>query len=183
MIYGSSSQYPNTIIDSTTGGEDEEGYVLERNMPGDPGYRLIDTIKAGETKYIDSTVSGGIEYKYRMKSYTEFAESEYSSESAVTTITRINDKGALPEKFALSQNYPNPFNPLTVINFDLPGESILALKVYNLLGQEVAVVINKRMPAGYHSLNFNAAHLTSGIYIYRLEAGGMIFIKKMILMK
>jgi hypothetical protein len=86
---------------------------------------------------------------------------------------------ALPKKYALRQNYPNPFSPSTVINFKPPSESHVTLRICNPLGQEAWVLTNKRMSADYHSFNFNTSHLISGIYIYRLEAGGIIFIEKM----
>jgi len=90
---------------------------------------------------------------------------------------------ALPTEFALFQNYPNPFNPTTMIKFDLPKETNVKLKVYNILGAEVATLVNSVMPAGHQSVAFNAARFASGMYIYRIEAGSFVQVKKMILMK
>jgi photosystem II stability/assembly factor-like uncharacterized protein len=78
--------------------------------------------------------------------------------------------GGVPEKFALYQNYPNPFNPSTIIQFDLPRQARVTLKVYNTLGQEVAVLINEILNAGKHQAHFDAAKLASGVYFYRLDA-------------
>jgi hypothetical protein len=89
-----------------------------------------------------------------------------------------------PTQYSLSQNYPNPFNPSTRIKFTLPEMTRVTLKVYNVLGQEVATILeNKELPAGYYDYEFNAAGLTSGTYIYRLIAGNFVQTKKMILMK
>jgi len=90
---------------------------------------------------------------------------------------------ALPTEFALYQNFPNPFNPTTNIKFALPKESNVTLKIYNVLGQEVETLISKVMPAGYHTVDFNATKLSSGMYIYRIEAGDFVQVKKMLLMK
>ncbi|MBU1421803.1 MAG: T9SS type A sorting domain-containing protein, partial [Bacteroidetes bacterium] len=75
------------------------------------------------------------------------------------------------------------FNPSTKINFTLPKESHVMLRVYNLIGREVAFLINETMTAGYYEFKFDASNLTSGLYIYKIEAGEFVSIKKMILMK
>ena len=87
------------------------------------------------------------------------------------------------EDFKLLQNYPNPFNPTTVINFELPEASQVELKIYNMLGQEIATLVNEEKPVGRHSVQFNASTLSSGIYIYQIKANNFIQSKKMILMK
>ncbi len=85
--------------------------------------------------------------------------------------------------FELSQNYPNPFNPSTSISFTLPQSGLTSLKVYNLLGQEVASLLNTRLMAGEHSISFDASGLSSGTYIYRLVSGNFSQTKKMMLIK
>jgi|GEM_PF-4931020 len=89
----------------------------------------------------------------------------------------------IPKEFALGQNYPNPFNPTTVISYQLPVASYVTLKVYNMLGQEVATLINGMQDAGYKSVEFTAANLPSGIYTYRLTAGTFVEVKKMLMIK
>lgn len=89
----------------------------------------------------------------------------------------------IPKKFELMQNYPNPFNPTTIIKYALPKEAHVTLKIYNVLGQEVVTLVNKNVDAGYHEVNFNASQLSSGIYIYRIEAGNFVATKKMMLLK
>ncbi|MBN1302388.1 MAG: T9SS type A sorting domain-containing protein, partial [Melioribacteraceae bacterium] len=88
-----------------------------------------------------------------------------------------------PDLYNLSQNYPNPFNPSTIIEFSLPKENYVKLSVFNILGQEVATLINGQRNAGVHSVSWNADNLTSGVYIYRLEAGANTITRKMTLLK
>ena len=88
-----------------------------------------------------------------------------------------------PSEFHLNQNYPNPFNPYTTIKFSLPENSLVTLKVYNIVGEEVATLINGERDAGWYEQSFDASSLSSGIYIYRLSAGLKVFSKKMMLIK
>ena len=88
-----------------------------------------------------------------------------------------------PDQVSLMQNYPNPFNPTTNIEFVLPQASQVSLKVYNMLGQQVAVLVNNRLGAGSQTIQFEASNLASGMYIYRLDAGGFTQTRKMLLLK
>lgn len=87
------------------------------------------------------------------------------------------------ENYNLSQNYPNPFNPSTVINYAIKEAGLVKIKVYDILGNEVAVLVNETKEAGYHSVKFNASKLPSGVYVYTLQAGSFSEVKKMILVK
>jgi hypothetical protein len=89
----------------------------------------------------------------------------------------------LPNTFALYQNYPNPFNPTTTISYDLPVRSRVKLTVYNILGQEVATLVDSEQEPGRYDVKFDAIGLPSGVYFYRLEAGKFVDVKKMILVK
>jgi hypothetical protein len=89
----------------------------------------------------------------------------------------------LPNKYILMQNYPNPFNPVTHIRFGLPKTSLVRMELYNVLGQRVALLMEARKPAGYHTFDFNGSRLASGIYFYRIKAGDFVKAKKMVLMK
>ncbi len=89
----------------------------------------------------------------------------------------------IPEAFALYPNFPNPFNPLTHIQFDLPQDAPVTLEVYNIKGQKIRTLLDGQRPAGRHEVVFNAAGLSSGIYVYRLKAGSYQAIKRMVLVK
>ena len=89
----------------------------------------------------------------------------------------------VPEKFELSQNFPNPFNPETKINFQIPTDGFVSLKVFDNSGKEVATLVNQSMTAGFHTTNFNASSLSSGVYFYRLETQGFVKVMKMALVK
>jgi hypothetical protein len=99
-------------------------------------------------------------------------------------VTGIDDEASLPIDYTLAQNFPNPFNPSTKIQYALPIEGSVTLKVFNILGQEVITLINNKLvSAGRHEITFNASHLPSGIYLYRIQTNGFVQVKKMILMK
>ena len=97
--------------------------------------------------------------------------------------TSVDAENGTPEKFELFQNYPNPFNPATKIKFGIPKAGKVVLSVYNLLGQKVAELLNAELPAGYHSIIFDAGKLSSGIYIYKLKVGEYTASKKAVLLK
>jgi len=104
-----------------------------------------------------------------------------------STITAINEQATnstiLPSEYRLEQNYPNPFNPTTVIGYQLATNSLVLLKIYNILGEEVSTLINARQNAGYYTATFNARSLPSGVYFYRLQAGTYSSTKKLLLLK
>ena len=94
-----------------------------------------------------------------------------------------SDNENLPSAYNLSQNYPNPFNPTTEINFSIPVAGNTKLEVYNILGQKVATLVNKKLNAGSHKYQFDASNLSSGLYVYRLQSNNFISTKKMMLLK
>lgn len=99
----------------------------------------------------------------------------------VTGIKQEDD--SVPLTYSLDQNYPNPFNPSTTIKFAIPQQSNVTLKIYNMLGQEVATLVNEQMTAGNYTVNFDASNLSSGIYLYSIKAGQFNVTKKMMLIK
>ncbi|NBC05143.1 MAG: T9SS type A sorting domain-containing protein, partial [Bacteroidetes bacterium] len=85
--------------------------------------------------------------------------------------------------FTLAQNYPNPFNPTTQISYQLPVSSEVRLEVYDMLGRNVATLVNEQVSAGRHTVNFDAGNLSSGVYLYRLQAGSQIMTRKLTILK
>ncbi|RPI70514.1 MAG: T9SS C-terminal target domain-containing protein, partial [Ignavibacteriales bacterium] len=100
-------------------------------------------------------------------------------------VTGIEDEGSLitPDSYNLTQNYPNPFNPTTTIKYSIPQSGHVSLKVYDVLGNEVAELVNEEKDKGVYSVNFDASGFSSGVYFYRIQAGTFYEIKKMILLK
>ena len=100
-----------------------------------------------------------------------------------SVVTDVEKDNSVPTELSLEQNYPNPFNPTTTINYALPTAGIVTLKVYDILGQEVATLVNETKSAGKHEVKFDASRLSSGIYFYQLKTGNFTKNQKMILMK
>ncbi len=106
---------------------------------------------------------------------------ENSLEGPGTAVERIT--GELPSRFSVSQNYPNPFNPSTMIEYSLPQEQPVTVKVFSLLGQEVATLVSTVQSAGTYRVTFDASSLTSGMYIYQVRAGALMQSRRMMLVK
>lgn len=121
------------------------------------------------------TPTGGQQFQYRLKQIDFDGKFEYSE--------TIEAKLETPANFALLQNFPNPFNPSTIIRFELPKESNVTLKVFNILGEEVATLVNKVMTPGRQEVTFDGSKLASGMYIYRIQAGNFVEVKKLLLLK
>jgi hypothetical protein len=100
-----------------------------------------------------------------------------------TTIVTEAEDFYQPLTFSLEQNYPNPFNPSTTIEYTIPESGVVTLKVYNVLGKEVAALVNGRNDAGKHKIEFDASLLNSGVYFYKIESGSFVETKKMVLIK
>ncbi|MGE5353642.1 MAG: T9SS type A sorting domain-containing protein [Acidobacteriota bacterium] len=98
-------------------------------------------------------------------------------------VVAVENSKASPSRFELEQNYPNPFNPSTQISFQVPEASMVTLRVFDMLGKEVATLVNEYKSAGSHTVQFNASNLPSGMYIYQLRAGENISLRKMMLLK
>jgi hypothetical protein len=101
----------------------------------------------------------------------------------IDEIVSVEDDIGQPAKFSLYQNYPNPFNPSTKIRFRISEFEFVSLKVYDVLGNEIAILVNEEKPPGSYEIEFNASSLASGIYFYSVQAGTFVDTKKMILMK
>lgn len=112
-----------------------------------------------------------------------FSAGMTGSFNATTTGIEINRTSFQPDAFRLGQNFPNPFNPTTTISFDIPFQTYVSIKVYNLVGQEVAIIVNENMTAGSYSKVWNAASMSSGIYFYKLQTQSFTDTRKLVLLK
>jgi hypothetical protein len=139
---------------------------------------------------------------YYFQRWTGAGNNSYSGTNSSPTITAMNNiivqtaiydtivpfgiqnlNTGVPKTFGLHQNYPNPFNPVTKIRFDLPKQSMAVIRVYNIIGNEVAVIHNGMLNAGYYEADFNASSYASGVYFYKLETPDYSNVKRMILVK
>ncbi|MCX6167827.1 MAG: fibronectin type III domain-containing protein [Ignavibacteriales bacterium] len=138
-----------------------------------------------------SGLESNTRYYWRVLSKTDNGSvSSYSTTGSFITsgTTAVENQEVIPTQFELSQNYPNPFNPTTRINFAIPQNSFVSIKVYDMLGQEVKTLINQEMVSGNHSIDWNADNnlgikVATGMYIYRITAGNFVSTKKMVLIK
>ena len=155
-------------------------YTIYRSKNNGDYKELAKTI---DLSYLDTQVEWGVNYSY-VVSATDFSgnESDYSAKADVV-LTGIYDEVGVPVKNYLSQNYPNPFNPTTTIQYSIPKESFVTIKIYDVLGKEITTIVNERKAAGNYSVDFNANNLTSGIYFYRMQAGSFVSTKKFDLLK
>jgi hypothetical protein len=180
-----------------------DGYVIYRSAGSFKNYqtlyeKVFECNAAGAIHtWDDTTVSSGVGYYYYIQSKDDGTQNDknpgiplYSSmfltmTSLPTSIpTSIEDQTIYePRLFTLDQNYPNPFNPSTMMSFSIPKQSFVSLKVFDLIGREVAVILSETLAAGNYSRQWNAQRLSSGIYFYRLQAGSFVETKKLVLIK
>ena len=155
------------------------GFEIERSINNSEFNKIgfVDgkgtTAEVQRYSFADKIVEGKLGYRLKQIDYD--GSHEYSK---VVEVDLIN-----VNSFALEQNYPNPFNPKTIINYELPITNHVNLSIYNLIGQKIFTLVSKKQPAGSYKVEWDASNFASGIYVYRLEANGLVMDKKMILLK
>lgn len=137
---------------------------------------------------IFSRLFGIVEYRNLyveslVDAYYELYGCKISGQVFGNLIADVDQQQTVIHKFTLKQNYPNPFNPNTTINYSISEQSFVTLKVYDLLGREVATLVNEEKTAGSYEVQFNGNDLPSGVYFYQLKAEGFVETKKMILLR
>lgn len=156
------------------------GFTIERGIDGENFSEIGFVGGKGTTteptvySYLDNSAKQGT-YYYRLK------QTDY--DGTFKYLDMVNVSVNLPTKFALGQNYPNPFNPSTVISWQSPVSSYQTLKIYDILGNEVATLVDEYREAGSYNVEFDASGLPSGIYYYKLTAGSFSDVKKMMVVK
>jgi photosystem II stability/assembly factor-like uncharacterized protein len=165
------SQRNVTLNWTTSSEENNSGFDIERRITANENWSKVGFVQgngnSSEPKnysFNDNNLNAGT-YKYRIKQIDYNGNFKYYNLKNEIVI-------GVPEKFDLSQNYPNPFNPATKINYDLPLDGKILLKVYDITGREVAQLVNEIQTAGYYTVAFNASSFASGVYFYRLFANG-----------
>ena len=172
--------------------------ILTRSDTTLNSWRLNFTYQQVNVPILSSMLEVGDKIKFRATATDEsifnnvahFPDSGYAIINVLDATTGVQDDNNQPYEFSLSQNYPNPFNPSTKIKFEIPGKTrndniLVTLKIYDVLGNEVATLVNSEKPPGNYEVTFNAGkyNLPSGVYFYRLKAGNFIESKKMILLR
>ena len=165
------------------------------NLPDDRYFALIDH-QTGSFIQLDEQESYSFNYNVShekaskselIPAITSKADSESRFELIISEGEPVSAQGPgfseVPKELELAQNYPNPFNPSTVIEYGVPERADVSLKIYNLMGREVATLVSQKMAPGRYSATFDASNLASGVYVYRLQAGGKVFTRKMVLIK
>lgn len=146
----------------------------------------IALLGSGAIEYIDEELLNGYQYFYIVSAKDVNGNITYSP-TVSSSVTSVDGSLAVPSEFLLKQNYPNPFNPSTTIEFSLPSASTISLKIFDILGRELAEIAKGNFSPGIHKVNFDGSSLTSGIYFYKLEASNLeesySCIKKLIFMK
>jgi hypothetical protein len=138
---------------------------------------VIASVLSNSPKYYsftDKNLQSG-KYQYRLKMIDNDGTFQYSS--VIEAVIEV------PNEYSLMQNYPNPFNPSTVINYSIPHDGKVTLKVFDITGRQAAVLVNEDQKAGTYSVNFDASRLSSGVYFYSLGSGSFTSVKKLMLMK
>ena len=157
------------------------GFYIERG--GERVSELIDAAGTSETEnvyvHVDRDVDNGTTYQYDLVAVDLDGVEEVVNETPVSA----TPMAAVPTVFALHQNYPNPFNPTTEIKYDLPKDVYVTLKVYNVLGAEVATLVDADQEASFYTVQWDAKDLASGVYFCTLSAGDFNAVKKMVFLK
>jgi len=162
-------------------------WSLERKASTDANYSVVKQVSKGMVAILDTPKTAGVRYSYRLRAKSDSAYSDYSNVDSVyvnAVQTSVSSNATTIGQFLLSQNYPNPFNPTTNITFTLAQDGFTTLKIYDVLGREIATLVKKTMKAGVvNTVSFNASKLSSGVYFSRLESHGSVQIKKMLMLK
>jgi hypothetical protein len=162
-----------------------------------PGGSTQDAIRIRKVDRFSTTTSSGVRVGYivlaRNGASVQFNVGDTNAVAGTASVSSVQWTGATPTavrqvnnapaQFNLAQNYPNPFNPSTMIRFALPERQTVTLRVFNLLGEEVATIVNETLGAGEHVVEFNAKGLATGMYLYKLQAGSMTQTKRMLLVR
>ncbi|MBK9332016.1 MAG: T9SS type A sorting domain-containing protein [Ignavibacteria bacterium] len=167
----------------TTASElNNSGFDIERKSLNTDAWTKVGNVTGNGTtelpqsySFTDRNLASG-KYNYRLKQIDFNGNFEYFNLSSEVNI-------GIPSKYALSQNYPNPFNPSTSINYEIPFDGNVSLKIFDISGKEVVTLVNEVKTAGYYSYKFNASNLSSGVYYYTISANDFTATRKMMLVK
>ncbi len=193
LVNFAASPIPSGIVRlqwSTVSEINNYGFEVQRKGVGDTGFSTIPgsfvpghgtTQTAHHYSYTDLVPPPGTSW-YRLRQIDLNGAEAFTGSVRVEVLTTVAGGGIIGE-YNLAQNYPNPFNPNTTIQYDLPNAGYVTLKVYDCLGQEVASLTSEEKPAGRHSVQFNAADIATGVYLYRLQAGNFTQSRRLVVVR
>ncbi len=145
--------------------------------------QIIAVTSNDTTQYTDNAVANGSTYSYLVTAFDKLDNESAAAAQITLTVTGVEEEITSPFTFVLEQNYPNPFNPTTTLQFTIERSDHTTLKIYDLLGREIAAIVDTRLEAGTYSYRFSGVNLASGVYIYRIISGNFMQAKKMVLQK
>ena len=172
---GNSTNIPQITVIALT----DSTQSLTHNNTTDGNY----TLKVSSSILANNVFGINLPQGYDQITLHDVAPGSTNADLNFTILDLKDNTYNLPESFSLSQNYPNPFNPSTAISYSLPKSGNVILRVFNILGNEVATLVNEDKDAGQYKVEFDASNLSSGIYFYKIQAGSFAETKKMILLK
>jgi hypothetical protein len=170
-------------------------FINDENQSGtySPSPVIDDFDNDGDVEYAFASIAGKIHffdmedvYNKNFELWNSYKHDMQNTSAAfpIEVVTDVKENNStLPTRFFLNQNYPNPFNSVTTINFKILKNSFISLKIYDVLGNKIATLINEELPAGNYNIKYDAENLPSGMYVYSLNAGSNYLSRKMILLK
>ncbi len=172
-----------TLTWTTASEKDNDYFEIQRQANSD--WITVGTVQGtnevtgSNYQYVDSDVINGVTYTYRLISHDiNGTVHEYELTAQATP-----GRPSVPVQYALYQNYPNPFNPITTISYDVAETGFVSLKIYDVVGREVAILVDGKLAAGSYAATWNARGLPSGIYLCRMDAGSFTKVRKLLLVK
>ncbi len=176
---------------------DFKEYRIYKRKQNEPEFQFVATVNSSNNEFIDydeivyigsGVPINGEKLSYHVKS-VDLSEQQSIPSNQInywvegqTPDSYVNSENT-PKDFNLSQNYPNPFNPITKINFALPKQGLVTLKIYDVTGREIQTLVNEMKQAGNYTVDFNGSYLASGVYFYKIQSGDFVSVKCMVLIK
>lgn len=190
MLAGPPNNTTNIPVDTvvswySTPGATSYDLIMARSADFNTGSIVVDVTNVTDTFYAVNGLAFNALHYWKVRGTNQFGKGNFSEAWRFKTVlvSDVDDSGVLPAEYVLEQNYPNPFNPATNFVIKIAKSGYATLRIYNLLGQEVALVVNEELSPGVYNFNFDASELSSGIYMYRLNVNDFTASKKMIFLK
>ena len=190
MLAGPPNNTSNIPVDTvvswySTPGATSYDLIMARSADFNTGSIVVDVTNVTDTFYAVNGLAFNALHYWKVRGTNQYGKGNFSDAWRFKTVlvSDVDDSGILPTEYVLEQNYPNPFNPSTNFVIKIAKSGYTTLRIYNLLGQEVALVVNEELSPGVYSFNFDASELSSGIYMYRLSVNDFTASKKMIFLK